>query len=111
MSTDRCEVVKRSKSFDRSHHHNHHHSTTTPQQGFNVSNPFFRSSATSSGFENESTSKMKRFYENLCHAKDRQLEAIRVAHQRRLERLISLEKQYKLLKEHLRSYVDEEGII
>lgn len=51
---------------------------------------------------------MKEYYESLCRAKDKQLETIRIAHQRRLERLISLEKQYKLLKDHLRSYVDEE---
>ena len=58
----------------------------------------------------QSASKLKIYYENLCQAKDKQLETIRQAHQRRLERLISLEKQYKLLKDHLRSYVDEEGL-
>lgn len=57
----------------------------------------------------QSTSKMRQFYENAIEAKDKQLETIRQAHQRRLERLINLEKQHKLLKDHLRSYVDEEG--
>ena len=54
--------------------------------------------------------KVKAYYENLCKAKDKELETIRQAHQRRLERLVSLEKQYKLIKEQLKSYVDEEGI-
>ena len=49
------------------------------------------------------------YYENLCQAKDDQLETMRIAHQRRLERLLSLEKQYKLLKEHLKSYMDKES--
>ena len=52
--------------------------------------------------------KVKLHYENLCKAKDQQLETLRVSHQRRLERLSSLEKQYKLLKDHLKSYTASE---
>ena len=51
---------------------------------------------------------VKAYYENLCKAKDEQLETLRASHQRRLERYNSLEKQYKLLKEHLKSYTGSE---
>ena len=52
--------------------------------------------------------KVKLYYENLCKAKDQQLETLRISHHRRLERLNSLEKQYKLLKDHLKSYTGNE---
>ncbi len=96
--------LKRSKSFDRGN-----------GGGFDTSNPYFRGLNSSSQETSKEAclsrdlNKLKQFYENLCHAKDKQLETMRLAHQRRLERLISLEKQYKLLKDHLRSYVDDEG--
>jgi len=52
--------------------------------------------------------KVKLYYDNLCKAKDQQLETLRISHHRRLERLNSLEKQYKLLKDHLKSYTGSE---
>ena len=52
--------------------------------------------------------KVQLYYENLCKAKDQQLETLRISHHRRLERLNSLEKQYKLLKDHLKSYTGNE---
>jgi hypothetical protein len=89
--------IKRSKSFDKdaSSNKSKFNSKQYPSNEFN------------SSFTDKND--LKQFYENLCRAKDKQLETIRIAHQRRLERLISLEKQYKLLKDHLRSYVDEEN--
>jgi len=96
--------MKRSKSFDRWN-----------EGGFNTANPYFKGLNSSSqdltkeAYLNKELNKLKQYYENLCRAKDKQLETMRLAHQRRLERLLSLEKQYKLLKNHLKSYVDEEG--
>jgi centlein len=57
--------------------------------------------ATSNSFN---SNKIKDYYENLCLAKDRQIEMLKYAHARRLEHLNSLEKECTLLKEHLKSY-------
>jgi hypothetical protein len=54
--------------------------------------------------------KIKSFYENVCKAKDKQIETIKTAHQRRLERLISLEKEHKMLKNYVKSFVEEDDI-
>lgn len=48
-----------------------------------------------------SASKIKQFYERLLESKEAELVALRNTHQRRLERLISLEKEHKLLLEHV----------
>jgi len=67
--------------------------------------------------ENESSTsnlgsikKIKTFYENVCKAKDKQIETIKAAHQRRLERLISLEKEHKILKNYVKSFVEEDDL-
>lgn len=48
-----------------------------------------------------SSNKTKQFYERLLESKETELVALRITHQRRLERLISLEKEHKLLLEHV----------
>lgn len=47
------------------------------------------------------SSKIKRFYERLLESKEAELATLRNTHRRRLERLISLEKEHKLLLEHV----------
>lgn len=44
---------------------------------------------------------MKKFYERLLESKDAELNALRSSHRRRLERLVSLENDHKMLLEHL----------
>lgn len=53
--------------------------------------------------KNELTSnnKIKQFYEKLLNSKEVELNALRISHQRRLERLLSLEKEHGLLQQHI----------
>ena len=55
----------------------------------------------------EDVEKLSVFYEKLCKAKDKRLAAMESAHHNRLERLVAMEKQYKLLRDHLASYTSD----
>ncbi|RNA15241.1 centlein isoform X2 [Brachionus plicatilis] len=58
--------------------------------------------------ETESTNKIK-YYQNLCDLKEKELSTLKTAHQRRLERLMSLEKENELLKQQLDLDGEEEA--
>jgi hypothetical protein len=47
------------------------------------------------------------YYKNLYDSKNRELEIIESTHKRRVDRVSYLEKQNQLLKQHLKSYIEE----